>query len=93
MHKSSDAIVDAVSVLGDTTLVIAMEECSELIKEASKFYRSKGSYENIAEEIADVLICIDWLKEYLDISDESISNWRDKKESRIISRIESNTLL
>ena len=46
---------------------IAMEECAELIQAISKAKRGKLDADNMAEEIADVLIGIEWLKELYDI--------------------------
>lgn len=66
---------------------IAMEECAELIQAVSKAKRGNVNKENLAEEIADVLICIDWLKDVYDISLEDIDKWIDIKEKRIQRRL------
>ncbi len=41
---------------------IAMEECAELIQAISKYKRGKPDRDNMAEEIADVLISIENMK-------------------------------
>ena len=42
------------------------------------------------EEIADVLICIEMLKQMYMISDEKINKWIEKKQSREAERMEKN---
>lgn len=69
---------------------IATEECSELIKEISKAKRNKLDLDNISEEIADVLICIDWIIDIYDIDEMNIQAWREKKEKRIVERLNRN---
>ncbi len=49
--------------------VVAMEECSELIKELSKALRHNANLENIAEEIADVEIMVEQLKLMFNVED------------------------
>jgi NTP pyrophosphatase (non-canonical NTP hydrolase) len=43
---------------GKDEFVMLMEECGELIQQASKMYRGNGDIERFAEEIADVEIMI-----------------------------------
>lgn len=76
---------------------IAMEECSELIQAISKCTRDEyfdpdrheatpEHLSNECEEIADVLLCIEYLK-YIDgITDDDIQEWIDKKEHRQLMR-------
>lgn len=66
---------------------IAMEECSELIQAISKAKRGKLDKENMAEEIADVMICIEWVKEAYDISTDEIMSWLLEKQNRIVRRL------
>ena len=44
--------------------------------------------DNIVEEIADVLICIEYLKMIYDIGQEEIESWINKKIKRIKERID-----
>ena len=44
--------------------MIAIEECSELIKELTKFMRGNKNRMKLLEEIADVEICLSELKLY-----------------------------
>lgn len=68
--------------------VIAMEECSELIKEISKFIRGKGNKDNLIEEMADVLIVIDQLKLMYNISSAEIEEMVHFKTMRLKGRLE-----
>ena len=67
---------------------VCMEECAELIQEVSKAKRGKPDKNNMAEEIADVLICIEILKQIYDIPDYSIENWIERKQERMARRME-----
>lgn len=66
---------------------IAMEELSELIQAISKAKRGKINKDNMTEEIADVIICINWIKNIYNIDDESMQSWLEFKENRIIKRL------
>lgn len=90
---SKEVVNEAIEVLGqDETLVLTMEECSELQKECSKVFRNKGNRENLIEEIGDVLICVRYLTETFNISDEEIQENIDLKMYRTKKRINNNTL-
>ena len=58
---------------------VCMEECAELIQAISKAKRGKFDENNMTEEIADVLICIEILKQIYNIPDYSIKNWIERK--------------
>ena len=73
----------------DLCTTIAMEECAELIQAISKAKRGKLDKENMAEEIADVLICMEWLKGIYGISNEEIVEWHNFKTDRIVKRLNS----
>lgn len=66
---------------------VCMEECAELIQAISKAKRGKIDCDNLTEEIADVLICIEMLKKMYMISDEKINKWIEKKQAREAERI------
>lgn len=74
--------------------LIAMEECSELCQAISKCiryydsrnYNNKGNdkhIDNLAEEMADVLIMIEQLKEIYNVNEQDIQEWINKKEERL----------
>lgn len=67
---------------------VCMEECAELIQAISKAKRGKLDEDNMTEEIADVLICIEMLKQIYNIQDCSIENWIERKQERILRRME-----
>lgn len=72
---------------------VCMEECAELIQAISKAKRGKINRDNMIEEIADVLICIEMLKQMYMISDEKINRWIEKKQAREAERISQHELL
>lgn len=69
---------------------VCMEECAELIQAISKAKRGKINRDNMIEEIADVLICIEMLKQMYMISDDKINKWIEKKQARESERMEKN---
>ena len=69
---------------------VCMEECAELIQAISKAKRGKIDHDNMIEEIADVLICIEMLKQMYMISDEKINKWIEKKQAREAERMKKN---
>ena len=71
----------------DVQSTVCMEECAELIQAISKEKRGKSDKNHLAEEMADVLISIELLKEIYDVSNEQINEWIDKKQKRIRSRM------
>lgn len=73
---------------------IAMEECAELIQAISKCVRYETGdefipeerRENLIEEMADVLICMDQLKIMFSIDQEEIEKIKIEKKERIAKR-------
>lgn len=71
--------------------VVCMEECSELIQAVSKRLRGKpGATDNLAEEMADVIICLYLLKEMYDITDEQLNEWIARKTARQSKRMQAD---
>lgn len=71
--------------------MIAQEECAELIQAISKCLRSKDfpveyERENLIEEMADVMICLQQLQYMYYIDDEELYAMKQKKENRLITR-------
>jgi NTP pyrophosphatase (non-canonical NTP hydrolase) len=84
-------IADSIQHYGkNNQSTVCMEECAELIQAISKAKRGKINRDNMIEEIADVLICIEMLKQMYMISDEKINNWIEKKQAREVERMEKN---
>lgn len=72
---------------------VCMEECAELIQAISKMIRrndelSEEDYDHLEEEVADVLICIETLKQIYSIPDLNIEEWIERKQKRMINRME-----
>ena len=74
----------------DVQSTVCMEECAELIQAISKEKRGKSDKSNLAEEMADVIICIEMLKQIYNITDDEIYSWVITKQERIIKRIEKD---
>lgn len=50
--------------------------------------RAEQARSNLAEEIADVFICIEWVKKISGISDNEVNKWILGKSNRISDRVE-----
>lgn len=75
----------------ETQSIVCMEECSELIQAISKRLRGKpGATDNLAEEMADVTICLYLLKKMYDITDEQLNEWIARKTARQYERMQTN---
>ena len=75
----------------DVQSTVCMEECAELIQAISKEKRGKSDKENLAEEMADVIICIEMLKQIYNITEDEIYSWVITKQERTIKRIKKDT--
>lgn len=49
---------------------------------------SEKDHDHLEEEVADVLICVEMLKQIYSIPDLSIEEWIDRKQKRMINRME-----
>ncbi len=74
-----------------SSLQIAMvfEEVSELQKELCKYLRGRGSFEHIAEEIADVEIMLEQMKMLFCCTDD-VRNERRRKVGRLKERLDGD---
>ena len=69
--------------------IVCMEECSELIQAISKRLRGKpDATDNLAEEMADVTICLKLLQIMYDITDDELDEWVERKTMRQKQRME-----
>ncbi len=90
MNKEQEEKIykDAIEFFGDTSQkIMVIEEMSELIKELSKDLRQRGVVENIAEEVADVEITLNQIKQIYNINDLVIKQ-KDYKLNRLASVME-----
>lgn len=69
--------------------IVVMEECAELIQAISKELRGKSDKKHLAEEMADVYICLVLLKRMYEITDSDLQEWIDFKQKRAVKRMES----
>ena len=87
----SDIIKRSIEHYGkDVQSTVCMEECAELIQAISKEKRGKPDKSNLAEEMADVIICIEMLKQIYNITEDEIYSWVINKQERIIERIKKD---
>ena len=71
--------------------IVCMEECSELIQAVSKCLRGKpDATDNLAEEMADVTICLHMLQEMYDITDAQLEEWIARKTARQSKRMQAD---
>lgn len=75
----------------DVQSTVCMEECAELIQAISKEKRGNSDKDRLAEEMADVIICIEMLKQIYNITDDEIYSWVITKQERTIERIKKDT--
>lgn len=66
--------------------VVAIEELSELQKELCKMLRGKANNDHIAEEIADVEIMLQQMKDAFQLH-AAVETWKEYKLHRLESRI------
>lgn len=71
----------------DINKTIVIEELSELQKELCKDLRGYDRREEIKEEMADVYICLQLLKEIYNFFDEDLDKMYERKMERNIQRI------
>lgn len=69
-------------------IVMVFEEMSELQKELCKYLRGRGSFEHIAEEIADVEIMLEQMKMLFCCADD-VRDWRRRKVERLKARLDN----
>ena len=89
MRINNKLISKSINYYGkDVQTTVCMEECAELIQSISKLKRY-GVYDtsNLAEEMADVLICIEILKQVYSVTNAELQEWIDKKQGRIDERM------
>ena len=90
-RKAHETIEKSIEHYGkELQSIVCMEECAELIQAISKIQR-KGLNEelknHLAEEIADVMICIRMLQMMYGINSEDVLKWIDYKIERQAKRM------
>ena len=72
---------------GFHNIVIVIEELSELTKELTKALRNKEDMIGILEELADVSLGIDYVKEIFDITDKELEYARSIKMNELQKKL------
>lgn len=85
LHKNYNNYIQKSDVLSAKTRfsIISIEELSELQKELTKELRNKGDGVGILEEMADVYICLQYLKHIYNYDDELFAQAVNVKLNRI----------
>ena len=68
--------------------VVCMEELSKLSQAISKEIRGIGDRSNLVEEMADVIICLEILKQIFAVTNVEIEEWVKFKQERNLKHIE-----
>ena len=78
---------NAVIAYGEVNqMVVALEELSECQKEICKYLRGNGIADNMAEEIADAMICLEQVQYFLGL-DELVRKKMDQKVERLDNKL------
>lgn len=65
---------------------VAIEELAELQKELCKYLRGRENYAELAEELADVEIMVEQVKQFLYL-DDAVDEWKAEKLQRLEQRV------
>lgn len=92
MIKVNESVVaKARKKYGDLVeLVVACEEMSELTKEISKAIRNELKdidYRHLVEELADVHIVLENIKQVFNLTDAQVSEMIVRKQHRLVNRM------
>ena len=82
MQDNNNIIKEMLSKYKEKQLIIVVEELSELQKEVCKGLRGLLNIDNLYEEIADVIICLQYLKEYFHLNEEYLETIKEWKLNR-----------
>ena len=78
----------------DYILTVCMEECAELIQAISKTKREPDNpirRDGVTEEIADAMICIEYLMQLYGVPEQEIQDKIDFKQQRTVKRISNGS--
>lgn len=84
-----------IQTYGQTQMIVAIEELSELQKEICKSFRCKDKNQpinSIIEEMADVYIMLEQMKLYYNVSDEEVVHTIENKNKRTRERLAGGNL-
>ena len=92
IKKSIQSTIGLLGGNGNYNLVIAMEELNELGQQISKVLREKSDKSHLIEEVADVTIALQYVKQICDISETELNNAIQYKIKRLDDTINSQGL-
>ncbi len=88
---NKDVLAKAIKKYGvEKQLLVCMEEPAELIQAISKAERypeDSTRMQDLIEEMADVTICLEYLKLIYNIRQEEVDEWINRKVKRISKKI------
>ncbi len=88
MKIDKETIVESIEKYGiEKQTVVCMEELAELIQELSKILRGKKNQENLIEELADVYICLETIKQINIVDDNKLQCEIYRKQERQRKRL------
>lgn len=89
INKYIQSTNDLLGGNGNYNLVIAMEELNELGQQISKVLRGKSDKRHLIEEVADVVIALQYIKQICNISEIEIDKAIQYKIKRLDDTINS----
>jgi hypothetical protein len=92
LEEDKELYKKLIQTYGQTQMIVAIEELSELQKEVCKAFRNKYKKDDMLGEIADVYIMLEQLKLYFSISDEDVINTIEQKNKRTRERLAGGNL-
>jgi len=72
----------------EAQIMMAIEECSELIKELTKLYRGDTVSQNVAEEVADAEIMMEQCR--VMFGETNVESYKTQKVERLRARLEQS---
>jgi NTP pyrophosphatase (non-canonical NTP hydrolase) len=92
LEEDKELYKKLIQTYGQTQMIVAIEELSELQKELTKSLRGKNNKESIIEEMADVYIMLEQMKLYYGIDDKAIIDKIEEKNNRTRDRLRKEEL-
>lgn len=89
VNNMIDASAEIEQIRGLRNLIIAMEELSELQQAISKILRGKGDKLNVMEELVDVEVIMETVKNTMGITEQELDKVRYIKLKRLEDKISS----
>lgn len=87
VNNMIDASAEIEQIRGLRNLIIAMEELSELQQAISKILRGKGDKLNVMEELVDVEVIMETVKNTMGITEQELDKVRYIKLKRLEDKI------